>query len=168
MKSPTRKQIHEFMQDIAANLDLKGRSVLDIGTAGNPTEGENREWFGGRAAEYVTLDKLETVNPDIVADICEAKVVPDGSYDVIILSQTLEHIFTPRKAIAECFRILKPGGTFIVDSPWIGTDYHPEDGFDDYYRYTASCLVKLCQEAGFDIQDSKQTQLLSLCVARKR
>ncbi len=166
MASPTRQQIWMFMQDIANHMELEGKDVLDIGNAGNPSEGENREWFGAKARSYKTLDKLESTNPDIVADICDSKLASE-SFDVIILSQTLEHIYTPKKAIKEVARLLKKDGFLIVDSPWIGTDYHPEQGFDDYYRYTASCLIKMCQDAGLEIKDAKQTQLLSIVVAKK-
>jgi SAM-dependent methyltransferase len=156
------------MQDIANSLELEGKDVLDVGTAGNPLEGENREWFGAKAKSYTTLDMLETTNPDIVADICDTKLEAE-QFDVIIISQTLEHIFTPQKAVTEAARLLRPGGVLIIDSPWIGTNIHAEDGFGDYYRYTASCLVKFLQEAGLEIlgDQVKQTNLLSLAIGKK-
>lgn len=169
MPSPTRQQIHIYMKTISEQIPLEGKDVLDIGTAGNPAEGENREWFGAKAKSYTTLDKLEQLNPDIVTDITDADL-DDEQFDVIILSQTIEHIYNFKDALKECYRILTPGGYFIVDCPGPqGTGYHAENGYEDYWRMTTPALVKACQEVGFDIwtEECKQTDLLSFVVAKK-
>ena len=45
--------------------------------------------------------------PDI--DIMEMSL-PDGSYDLVVHSDTLEHVNRPVRALSECFRVLAPGG----------------------------------------------------------
>jgi ArsR family transcriptional regulator len=40
--------------------------------------------------------------------------LPDRSIDLALLSQALHHAENPRLALAEAFRILKPGGRLIV------------------------------------------------------
>ena len=40
--------------------------------------------------------------------------LPDRSIDLALLSQALHHAEKPRLALAEAFRILKPGGRLIV------------------------------------------------------
>jgi ArsR family transcriptional regulator len=40
--------------------------------------------------------------------------LPDRSIDLALLSQALHHAENPRQALAEAFRILKPGGRLIV------------------------------------------------------
>ena len=42
---------------------------------------------------------------------------PDGAFDVVILSEVLEHIPDDRSAIAEANRVLRPGGTLAVSVP---------------------------------------------------
>jgi SAM-dependent methyltransferase len=42
---------------------------------------------------------------------------PDGAFDVVILSEVLEHIPDDRGAIAEANRVLRPGGTLAVTVP---------------------------------------------------
>jgi SAM-dependent methyltransferase len=50
--------------------------------------------------------------------------VPDASLDVIVCISVLEHLWEPQRAIAECFRILAPGGTCLLNVPsWRGKRY---------------------------------------------
>jgi len=41
----------------------------------------------------------------------------ENSFDLIVMVATLEHVFDPIRALEEVSRILKPGGTFIVEVP---------------------------------------------------
>jgi ArsR family transcriptional regulator len=49
----------------------------------------------------------------VLGDI-EKVPLPSGSIDLALLSQALHHAENPRKAIAEAFRILKPGGRVLI------------------------------------------------------
>ena len=42
---------------------------------------------------------------------------PDCSFDVVILSAVLEHIYNPDEVIKEIARILRPGGALFLDVP---------------------------------------------------
>jgi SAM-dependent methyltransferase len=62
---------------------------------------------------------------------------PDGAFDVVILSEVLEHIPDDRGAIAEANRVLRPGGILAVTVPrwwpevvcWALSDaYHQVEG----------------------------------------
>lgn len=41
----------------------------------------------------------------------------DSSFDLVLHSETLEHINNPKKAIQECLRVLKPGGICVFTTP---------------------------------------------------
>lgn len=41
----------------------------------------------------------------------------DGFFDVVVCSELLEHLFSPERVINECYRVLKPSGSFIVTVP---------------------------------------------------
>jgi len=43
----------------------------------------------------------------------------DGSFDLVLHSDSLEHIDDPLQALAECYRVLKPGGYCIYTIPII-------------------------------------------------
>ena len=62
---------------------------------------------------------------------------PDGAFDVVVISEVLEHIPDDRDAIAELDRVLRPGGTLAVTVPrwwpericWALSDaYHQVEG----------------------------------------
>lgn len=42
------------------------------------------------------------------------------SCDVIISTEVVEHIFLPRCFVANCYRLLKPGGKLILSTPYHG------------------------------------------------
>jgi len=149
MASEVRKAIFKIMEHYKRLLkpDNRGWKVMEIGIDGDPKPGGNYKYFGV-GNDYKTLDILEKVKPDIVADICDTKL-PEKEWDLIILSQTLEHIFDFKAAIKECHRLLKPGGFLIIDCPFI-YPYHGTNGYDDYWRISHTAMKRLLEEVGFE------------------
>jgi SAM-dependent methyltransferase len=136
----------------------KGWKVLEVGVAGDPKPGGNYKFFGV-GNDYKTLDISAEFDPDIVADICDTGL-EGASYDLVILSQTLEHIYDFRKAVKECSRILKKGGWLIIDCPFY-YPYHAEPEFADYWRLSPSAMTKVLLEVNFQIESC---QLLAECL----
>ena len=59
--------------------------------------------------------------PDVLKDY------PDGSFDVVVSFETLEHVEDPRALLAGFYRVLTPGGRIIVSIP---NDWSDESGND--------------------------------------
>lgn len=66
--------------------------------------------------EYITTD-LNSPIADVKADICDLPFKND-EFDFIICNHVLEHIPDDTKAMQELYRILKPGGTAILQVPY--------------------------------------------------
>lgn len=64
---------------------------------------------GTELAKRNNLENLEYLLGDI-----EETPLPDQSVHLALLSQALHHALKPERAIAEAFRILKPGGRLVI------------------------------------------------------
>ena len=67
--------------------------------------------------EYRTCDLLRTDVDDPGVDIMAMDRYPDGRWDAFICSHVMEHVPDDRRALAELYRVLKPGGWGILMVP---------------------------------------------------
>jgi DNA-directed RNA polymerase subunit RPC12/RpoP len=74
-----------------------------------------RRFAAMRNVEYISAD-LSVPNAAVRMDIT-AIVFPDNTFDCILCSHVLEHIPDDRRAMAELYRVLKPGGWAILQVP---------------------------------------------------
>ena len=86
----------------------------------------------GQAGEAPASAKAQVVVGDALA-----LPYPDGTFDVVIASEILEHVPDDRGAIAELVRVLRPGGSLAITVPrwmpekicWLLSDvYHANEG----------------------------------------
>jgi SAM-dependent methyltransferase len=130
----------------AARRYASGR-LLDIGCGTKPW----REAFAPHVREHVGIDHEQTLHGlqsvDIVSD-AYAVPLPDGSADAILLTEVLEHLERPGDALAECRRLLRPGGHLIVTAPF-SWPLHEEPR--DFFRYSPYGLRHLCEQAGLEV-----------------
>ncbi len=126
----------------------RGR-LLDLGCGYVPYYGIYR----GRIDETVCVDWAGTVHKndflDHEADLNEGvPFLDDASFDTVLLTDVLEHIYKPAQLVAEAHRVLRPGGHLIIGVPflyWIHEDPH------DFHRYTEFALRRLVADAGLDL-----------------
>jgi SAM-dependent methyltransferase len=72
--------------------------------------------------------------------------VADSSMDVVLATETLEHVPEPAVFLDEARRVLRPGGRIVLTVPFAARwHYIPHD----YWRYTPSSLKNLLVAAGF-------------------
>jgi SAM-dependent methyltransferase len=133
------------LEDLAGDLHAAPDArVLDFGCADQPY----RRLFAP-SAEYVGADlpgnSLATV--EIAAD----GTVPldDESFDVVLSTQVLEHVADPATYLAECFRVLRPGGRMLLSTHGIMV-HHPDPV--DLWRWTCEGLQRIVAEAGFAVE----------------
>ena len=67
----------------------------------------------------------------------------NNSFDTILATDVLEHLFEPRQFIKECSRILRPGGKLLVMVPFY---YWVHEAPHDYFRYSEYSLRGFCDE----------------------
>lgn len=131
-----------------------GRVVLDVGGGSAPY----RAILDGQADTWVVLEKdrhhaAELVTKGSGADYLvgagEAIPLLDGTCDVVVLTEVLEHCNRPQEILAEIARVLKPGGRCIGTVPQY---WHVHGWPSDYFRYTNHGLEYLAKEAGLEVR----------------
>ena len=50
-------------------------------------------------------------------DLNDRLPLPDGSFDVVVAAEVIEHLENPRAMCREIFRLLRPGGAVVVSTP---------------------------------------------------
>jgi SAM-dependent methyltransferase len=99
----------------AAERYAAGR-LVDIGCGTKPFKGI----FAPYVNEHVGVDHEQTMHGlESVDVISGAYDIPldDESADTVLLTEVLEHLERPGEALAECRRLLRPGGHLILTTP---------------------------------------------------
>jgi ubiquinone/menaquinone biosynthesis C-methylase UbiE len=141
--------IDEFITEVVRKEVPQGSKILDVG-AGTV---RYKNYFSD--CIYLTQDFKQYEDPsgnfqygeiDYVSDIIDIPV-DDNSFDVIICTETFEHIPRPDLAVKEFSRILISGGKLYITAP-LGSGVH----FYPYHYYggcSKSWYIKYLKEYGF-------------------
>lgn len=153
---------------IISRLLPKPGRMLDVGCGSGDYIGYFRErgWeaYGvenaGPAAEHASAVRGLAVHR---GDIFSAGF-PDGHFDLVAYFQVLEHVADPREQIRESFRILKPGGTLLVQVPNVESAQfrrHRERWLhlsapQHLSHFSPATLWKLLGSEGFEVKAERQ------------
>ena len=125
-----------FCHLVAETLECPG-PVFEFGSYqvdGQEGYANLRGLFVGKS--YVGCDMRPGPGVDRVEDVT-AISLPDGSAGTVLCIETFEHVFAVSRAFDEVFRLLKPGGIFVITSP---LNFRIHGYPDDYWRMTPNCL----------------------------
>ena len=108
----------------------------------------------GRAAQKCTSPvKLHAANASRIVGI------DDASFDLVFCHQTFHHIVDQEAAMAEFFRVLKPGGLLLFAESTKRYIYTPQIKYlfrhPMHVQKTAEEYVEVIRQAGFDLPDTK-------------
>lgn len=138
-KNALRAESRSYLRNVLNTI--KFESALDVGTGRGHYISEL-----GSDKKVLTLDYLPYDDVLVVANIEKGLPICETSFDVIILSHTLEHIFDTKALISDCFRILKPRGSLVGVIPFL-TKVHQAPF--DFHRLTDFALERHFEEVGF-------------------
>jgi len=99
--------------------------------------------YGGKNVLKSDVLDIEKDNKEanIIGDLRDLKkIIPDNSYDCIILTQVLQFIDDYNLALLECKRILKPGGYLLITAPSISRIDCVAGVGGDFWRFTKASL----------------------------
>jgi SAM-dependent methyltransferase/glycosyltransferase involved in cell wall biosynthesis len=125
-----RYYLEQFLREFAG--DIRGH-CLEFQNPGYTPR------FGGTAVEKLDILHLDHSNPlaTIVADLTKPNEIPSNQFDCIICTHVLHVIADVGKAVAEIYRILKPGGVLLAVVPHVSMC---DPGFHELWRFTPEGL----------------------------
>ena len=85
---------------------------------------------------------------DVLCDINRPLPFVDGSFDVVVLSDVLEHVAEPGELISEIARLLTAEGNLLMSVPFL---YWIHEAPHDYFRYTEFALRRLLERVGLRV-----------------
>ncbi len=101
--------------------------------------------FSSHAHAHIGVDRHDLA--DVLADAHDVPL--DDEYaDTVLMNEVLEHLERPADSIREAYRLLKPGGYLILDTPFI---WPIHEAPRDFFRFTPFGLRYLLESAGFEV-----------------
>jgi len=147
---PHTEAIDDFIREGARFVD-SGVRVLDAGAG----ECRFRRLFS--AVQYVGVDLAvgdvlwDYSALDVNADLLSLPF-REGTFDLAVNTQVLEHVREPKMILVEIFRVLKPGGRLLLTAP---QGWYEHQAPHDYFRFTSYALRYLLESAGYVVEEIK-------------
>ncbi|HUY33017.1 MAG TPA: methyltransferase domain-containing protein [Pirellulales bacterium] len=134
-----RDNIRALVEVATKAFELEG-PVYEFGSFQVPRQqriADLRTLFPGQP--YVGCDMRPGPGVDRIEDLTDLSLA-DEIARTILCVETLEHVFDVKGAAAELIRVLAPGGTLLVTTPF---DFSIHGYPSDYWRLTPVCLGRL-------------------------
>jgi SAM-dependent methyltransferase len=115
------RRLDVVFEQLLADVNLKGSRLLDAGCG----TGFFSVHAARRGASVISLDigknlLRETRQkgiPAVVAADAARMPIREGSFDIVVSSECIEHTPSPRDTLRELIRVLRPGGWLVVTCP---------------------------------------------------
>lgn len=147
--NPARVPNPEFDQQLDANWSRtrnKGSLHLELGAwTAWPEERVANYVASEGIGDFIRLDMQSNFPIDVAASVT-ALPFADNSIDRISSNSLLEHCPYPHEILAECLRVLRPGGALYSAVPF---HFVQHDCPSDYLRFTGAFFQDVCKDLGF-------------------
>ena len=141
-------QSQTIWADLTHELAAAEGTLLDVGCGAQPY----RSLVPARV-KYQGIDTADAKAnfgyeiPDTLYFPGSTWPIADGSVDLVLATEIIEHVFDTRAFLSEANRCLRPGGRLLGTAPFAARwHFIPHD----FWRFTPSCLKQLLEAAGFD------------------
>lgn len=122
--------------------------LLDLGCGKQPLFGLYEAHVSQITAADWPSSFHDNAHLDVFCDLTKPLPFRDGSFDTVLLSDVLEHLPEAGLAFQEVFRILRPGGHLLLNTPFL---YPVHEAPHDYLRHTRYSLQRHSELVGFEV-----------------
>jgi len=141
-------------KSLKKNSSVLSGKILDFGCGSKPYQ-----HLFSNATEYIGVDyEIEgrTENLDKIDFFYDGKKIPfeDNSFDGILCTEVLEHVFNIDELLTELHRVLKPNGKAIITTPFMWEEHEMPY---DFARYTSAAVKFLYEKHGFIIKEQSKS-----------
>ena len=140
---------YAFASTALTEADVKGKRVVEAG-AYNYNGSVRGVYEAMSPASYLGTDAQPGPGVDVV---CAAQGLPErfgeGSADILLTTEMLEHAEDWRGAVTGMARVLAPGGLLLLTTRGPGFPYHPHPG--DFHRFTTEHMDGIAEAAGLEV-----------------
>ena len=141
-------QAGTIWSDLSLLLPTRKGVVLDVGCGAQPYRG-----LVNPGAKYIGIDTADAKTrfghevPDTIYFRGDRWPLEEASADVVLCTETIEHVPDTARFVSEIARVLRPGGELILTVPF-SARYHfiPHD----YWRFTPASLKLMLGAPHFD------------------
>ena len=108
---------------LAGELSVPGATVVEAGCGegygGQVLADAGAALVAGLDLDLATLRHAAVAYPDVPVAAANLVALPlaDGAVDLVVCSQVVEHLWDQDAFVAECARVLRPGGRLVVTTP---------------------------------------------------
>jgi SAM-dependent methyltransferase len=128
--SAIRANVRRFLEKTGTEWGRRPGRLLDVA----PQDHEGARPFFAETVEIETLDINPRAGTTYCADLCRTNMeIPAARFDLVVCTEVLEHVLNPFTAIAEIYRLLKPGGIILATSPF---NFRIHGPLPDCWRFT--------------------------------
>jgi ubiquinone/menaquinone biosynthesis C-methylase UbiE len=105
---------------VRREVPLEGKRILDVGCGVGAFVRRLREFSEdvyGFDVDRENLRRGAEQVPNLILSVGEAMPYPDGTFDVVLLHEVLEHVTNDLATLREVRRVLRPGGRAVIFCP---------------------------------------------------
>ncbi len=139
-----REQYSQIAEEYLAELPSDGTRLVDFGAGNSPYY----PLFAPYVSEYLRCDLPGNPMADCFLEGPDLLPLTEGSANVVLSSQVLEHSVNPTLYLAECARVLAEDGLLLLSTHGVWR-YHPDP--IDLWRWTSDGLRRIVEQAGFEV-----------------
>jgi SAM-dependent methyltransferase len=113
------REIIDGVLELAAGLETRGTRALDVSCRnGEVMTALAARGFEVRGTRFERgLPPIEGMPIDEGVDLTRGLPYPDESFDLVVLTEVIEHLENHRAALSEVARVLRPNGHLILTTP---------------------------------------------------